>query len=306
MRRPPARAVRAGPACRSASAATRPAARTPMAPCRPADVVLPVPSTPQHRHSPCSTRRGVSRRQANPSRAPTPPSRARPPPSPVAPRSPPTRSENRVSSPGNRFDLDTPDSRPCANAPNLPSYRVDRPPRTDRRRTAPASAPAGSDILAPPARRRYTVPPPPLAAPAGHTRPIRRSACSRSADRSAPTRPLLPHRTPTPSRPPPLPSDRTDCASAHPASNDRSASPATAAAPLRCTSPASRSRSPEPHPHPPGTPAASTVRSAASSRVRDRSTPTGTPDPCAPPASRSPAARPTSAARRTPTPIRRS
>ncbi|VCE42653.1 Uncharacterised protein [Burkholderia pseudomallei] len=277
-----------------------------MAPCRPADVVLPVPSTPQHRHSPCSTRRGVSRRQANPSRAPTPPSRARPPPSPVAPRSPPTRSGNRVSSPGNRFDPDTPDSRPCANAPNLPSYRVDRPPRTDHRRTAPASAPAGSDTLAPPARHRYTVPPPLLAAPAGHARPVRRSACSRSADRSAPTRPLLPHRTPTPSRPPPLPSDRTDCASAHPASNDRSASPATAAAPLRCTSPASRSRSPEPRPHPPGTPAASTVRSAASSRVRDRSTPTGTPDPCAPPASRSPAARPTSAARRTPTPIRRS
>ncbi|KGV68936.1 hypothetical protein X890_5357 [Burkholderia pseudomallei MSHR4299] len=64
MRRPPARAMRAGPACRSASAATRPAARTPTAPCSSASTARLALSMPRHRRHPCSTRRGVSRCRA--------------------------------------------------------------------------------------------------------------------------------------------------------------------------------------------------------------------------------------------------
>ncbi|KGS06694.1 hypothetical protein X948_6236 [Burkholderia pseudomallei MSHR5608] len=165
MRRLPARAMRAGPACRSVSAATRPAAHTPTAPCSSASAARLALSMPRHRRHPCSTRRGVSqsllplllpllsrlrsraRAKAHselrvPSRYRAPPmpnlAQARPPrappsPSPTAPRSPPTRSGNRVSLPGSRFDPDTPASRPCANAPDLPSYTAARPPRTDRR-----------------------------------------------------------------------------------------------------------------------------------------------------------------------------
>ncbi|KGU68136.1 hypothetical protein Y037_6189 [Burkholderia pseudomallei MSHR983] len=167
MRRPPARAMHAGPACRSASAATRPAAHTPTAPCSSASAARLALSMPRHRRRPCSTRRGVSRsllllplllpllsrlrsrarakahselRVPSRYRAPPLPNlaqarplRAPPSPSPTAPRSPPTRSGNRVSSPGSRFAPDTPGSRPYANAPDPPSYTAAHPPRTDRR-----------------------------------------------------------------------------------------------------------------------------------------------------------------------------
>ncbi|AIP67331.1 hypothetical protein DU27_5688 [Burkholderia pseudomallei] len=68
-----------------------------------------------------------------PNHAQARPPRALPSPSPAAPRSPPTRSGIRVSSPGSRFAPDIPGSRPCANAPDPPSYTAAHPSRTDRR-----------------------------------------------------------------------------------------------------------------------------------------------------------------------------
>ena len=55
------------------------------------------------------------------------------------------------------------------------------------RRTAPPSAPAGSDSPARPPPRRCTAPPPPPSAPARRARPGCKSACSRSDGRSGST-----------------------------------------------------------------------------------------------------------------------
>ncbi len=85
----------------------------------------------------------------------------------------------------------------------------------------------------------------------------------RSAGRSAPLRPAAPARTARSSRPPTPRSDRKGCAARHRReAARRSAPPAGPARPRRSPSPAA-ARSATPDPEPPGTPPASTARSAA-------------------------------------------